>query len=638
MATPPYNPNIPPPNDPRNDPRWQRAQNQAWQAQARASRDAWKAQARAQKDQWRAYRRSLRRTSLVGPLLLVAIGVVFLLVHSGRVSVPNFATWYADWWPGILIAIGLFMFAEWGISRARRASDAPPLRYNLGAGFGFLVFLLIASGIAASAAKEHSFDFGNMKINGEDWDHFAGSKHENDPAPIVRPLAAGSILTIDNARGDVAVTGLSDDGQLHLTAHNEVYSQSDDDAQDKLKQLEARIVTSGETMSVTIPTIDSGHSDITAQVPAGTQITINANRGDVHVSNIKANVTVTANHGDIDLKGITGAVIAHINQTSSSLAVASVTGPVTVEGRGDEINLSDIAGKVNVKADFFGGGHMQHIRDAIMFQSSKITFSLARLDGEVNIDGSDDFNVQQAVGPVTVDTRNRNITLTRVSGDLTVQNKNGEVEIGAAAPLGAVRVDNHNGSVHLSIPDRAGFTVQADTTDGEVHSDFSLASRSSENAGSLSGTVGGGGHAIRLTTTHGDIALRKADLAPLPPVPPAMPVLRVPEPPAPPVLNQTADAERALIEAKEAVKKAEQQMHQAQEEAKRDRDQALKEANKERQDALREANRAREEALKEAQKAREDGLREARKAREEALREANKAREEARRNAHANND
>lgn len=497
--------------------------------------------------------------------------------------------------------------------------------------------LLIIAGIAASEAKEHSFDFSDMKINGEDWDHFAGSKHENDPAPIVRALAAGSILTIDNARGDVAVTGLSDDGQLHLTAHNEVYSQNDDDAQDKLKQLEARIATTGDTMSITIPTIDSGHSDITAQVPAGTQITVNANRGDVHVSNIKANVTVTANHGDIDLKGITGAVIAHINQSSSALAIASITGPVTVEGRGDEINLSDIAGKVNVKADFFGGGHMQHIRDAVMFQSSKITFSLARLDGEVNIDGTDDFNVQQAVGPVTVDTKNRNINLTRVSGDLTVQNKNGEVEIGAAAPLGAVRVDNHNGSVHLSIPDRAGFTVQADTTDGEVHSDFSLASRSSENAGSLSGTVGGGGHAIRLTTTHGDIALRRADLAPLPPVPPAMPVLRMPEPPAPPVLTQSADPERALAEAKEAVKQAEQQMRQAQQEANREREQALKDANKQREDALREASKAREEALNEARKAREDGLREARKAREDALREAAKAREEARRNAHSDN-
>lgn len=266
MATPPYNPNIPPPNDPRNDPRWQRAQSKAWQAQARASRDAWKAQARAQKDQWRAYRRSLRRTSLVGPLLLVAIGVVFLLVHSGRVSMPNLASWYAEWWPGLLIVIGLFMFAEWGIARARRASDAPPLRYQLGAGFSFVVALLIIAGIAASEAKEHSFDFSDMKINGEDWDHFAGSKHENDPAPIVRALAAGSILTIDNARGDVAVTGLSDDGQLHLTAHNEVYSQNDDDAQDKLKQLEARIATTGDTMSITIPTIDSGHSDITAQV------------------------------------------------------------------------------------------------------------------------------------------------------------------------------------------------------------------------------------------------------------------------------------------------------------------------------------------------------------------------------------
>ena len=581
MAIPPYNPS--------NDPRWQRDQTLA-------ARDAWKAQARVQKEQWKAYRRSLRRTSIVGPLLVVALGVVFLLIHSGKITGPAFALWYAHWWPVLLIGIGLFLLAEWFIVRVRRAPGAPPVSVGPGAGFGFLIFFLIAFGIGLNAAKDHVENFTELHLNGDDWEHLVGSKHESDPAPILSPLSAGAMLTVDNPHGDISVVGLSDDGQLHLTVHNEVYSASDSDAESKFKQLEPIINGSGEILSLRVPSIDNAQSEIKLSIPANTRLTLNANRGDVHVSNLKSGVNVTANHGDVDLKGITGPVTARVNHSSSSITLASITGAVNVQGRGNEINVSDINGRVNVNADFLGGGHMQHIRDAVTFKSSKISFALARLDGEVNIDGNEDFNIEQALGPVTVDAKNRNVNLTRVSGDLTVTDKNGEVEIGMAAPLGAVRVENHNGSVHVSLPDQGAFTVQADTADGEVHSDFILASRTSGKSGSLSGTINGGGQAIRLTTTHGDIALRRSQLAPLNSTPPEAPVIRLVVPST--SADTTAAAAKALVDAREQMKQAERGVKQAQDAVRHDREQALKDAMKTKQEALREAQKARDDARK----------------------------------------
>ena len=74
-------PNVPPGGyDPRTQWRVYREQQKAaWRAQ----RDAWKAQQYAYKSNYQhAY--GPRVPSVVGPLILVAIGVVWLLVHSER--------------------------------------------------------------------------------------------------------------------------------------------------------------------------------------------------------------------------------------------------------------------------------------------------------------------------------------------------------------------------------------------------------------------------------------------------------------------------------------------------------------------------------------------------------------------------
>lgn len=579
-TTPPYNP-----NDPRNDPRWQR---QVLRDQIRANRAAWKMQARAQREQWRAQSRMYRRTSIVGPLLLVALGVLFLLGRAGRVPAFEVASWYAHWWPAVLIFLGVVMVAEWLITRALRPSDAPPVRYGLGAGAGILLFFLIISGIALTAVVDHRRGIGHL-FNDEDWNHFLGSKVERELPPIVHALPAGGTLSIEDPHGDITVRGISDDGQMHLTVHNALYGFSGDDANSKLEQIKPQVTTEGSVTVIRAPSIDNSTSDLVLEVPAATPLTISSNHGEVNINGIKGAVAVTSNNGDVALKAITGPVTAHINNSHSSLTVSNVTGALSVEGRGNEINLSSIDGKVDVRADFFGGGHLQHITNAINIHSSKIDFSAARLDGTADIESKAEFNLDQALGPVIVDTHNRNIGISRVSGDLSVSNNNGDVTVTTALPLGAVKIDNRNGSVNLGLPTKAAFTVQADATDGEVHSDFTFASRTSSTPGSVSGTVGGGGHPIRVTTTHGDVSLTRSEAFPIPPKPP-VPTLSI-ETDNLDVKHSVEDAKQELRRAQEKVRQAE---HDAREEARRAQDNV-----REKERALRDA--ARDEARRKAQ-------------------------------------
>ena len=79
-----------PPIDPRFQREQWRQQQRIARDQAKAQRDAWRAQARLQREQARWQMRQYRRGSIVGPLLLVAIGIVFLLIQTGRIAANQF--------------------------------------------------------------------------------------------------------------------------------------------------------------------------------------------------------------------------------------------------------------------------------------------------------------------------------------------------------------------------------------------------------------------------------------------------------------------------------------------------------------------------------------------------------------------
>lgn len=534
MATtpPPYDPNNP--NDPRNDPRWQR---EAARAQAKANRQAWRDYSRAQREQWRAYNRSIYRTSIVGPILLITLGVLFLYEHFGPLSMGEFMDRYAKWWPLLLIGIGVVRIIEWSVVR-NRTYDGVPVRYVMGGGTRFLIFLLIFLGIGFSFSHGARWNW-----SGDSWEKVYGNKHESDPAPLLQSIPAGATVSISNPYGDVTVNGLSDDGQMHINAHNEVWVRNDNDAESKLKALASSVKTDGNTIAVTVPSNDTAHADLTVSLPAGTLVTVNADHGDVHVGDMKSNVTVNSNHGNLQVKAITGNVALRSNYKDSDISVANVQGNVALEGKGDEISISQVQGAVAIRGEYYSTIRVQQVSSLVTFKSMRTDMSVARLDGQLEMGNGDDFRLEQVVGPVSISTKSRNIELTRVTGDVNISNSHGSVTVAAVKPTGAVNISNSDGSVTVSMPQSAAFTVQADTSDGDVHSEFTLSSRSSENAGSLSGNVNGGGKPVRIRTSHGDITLQHGDMPALPnvPAPPAPPA--APAAPAPPSIGVSAAQE-----------------------------------------------------------------------------------------------
>ena len=77
--------------------------------------------------------------------------------------------------------------------------------------------------------------------------------------------------------------------------------------------------------------------------------------------------------------------------------------------------------------------------------------------------------------------------------------------------MGNVQIDNRKGDIHLGIPEKAGFRLDARTHDGEIQSDFSeLKVDNGDDKGNASGSVGNATAHVVINNEHGGIEIRRS--------------------------------------------------------------------------------------------------------------------------------
>src|SRR5258708_38762180 len=104
--------------------------------------------------------------------------------------------------------------------------------------------------------------------------------------------------------------------------------------------------------------------------------------------------------------------------------------------------------------------------------------------------------------------------------------------------VGNVQIDNRRGDSNLSVPDEAGFRIDARARDGEIQSDFpELKVENNDHEAKASGSVGNPTSHIVLNNEHDGIEIRRASsraalAPPAVPAPPAKPGRNLPPPKA----------------------------------------------------------------------------------------------------------
>ena len=499
------------------------ARAQARQAKyaAKAQRRQWKAQARAQKYYYRSYWRGFRRPSFVGPLVLLGIGIVALLITTGRMDAAQFWGWYAHWWPVLLIGLGVLLLAEYFIDWG-----SPGAGHRSAGGLVWVVILLVCFGWMSRYGHlvgPFAWQFGNNNDNFWNW---MGPEHDNNVQIDQAIRAAKPSISITNPRGDVTISA-SEDGQLHLRAHEMVYRNSRKEAEKIFGDIRPKVDVSGSGAVITVPQKSGAAVDLTIQIPAASYATVMADNGDVTIDGVNGGAAVTDHHGDVRLAAIGGEAIGHMSR--GDFSAHNVQGRVLVDGHGDDVTLSAVQGSASVDGEFYGDIHMEQVGGSVHFHSSMTTFDIPHLLGSLTLDNAD-LSINKAAGPLQITAKSKDIDLTQIAGDADIQNRNGDIDLVAAHPLGNLQISNNTGDVIVTMPQNAGFTVTGSTsTDEAIHTDFPLKTTTAGGHQTLSGTVGNGTVHLELKTEHGNLEIRKGVAAtlslsaPVPPSPPAPP-------------------------------------------------------------------------------------------------------------------
>src|SRR5579864_2957909 len=170
----------------------------------------------------------MRRGSVIGPLILIVIGALFLM----RNLFPDIplADLISRYWPFVLIAWGGLRLIE--ILMAAIMSKPIP-KNGISGGEWMLVFLICVVGATMYTARNYgdwirprwrSVVVGNM---GEPYDYAL--------APVEKPCAKNCRILIESFRGNAKVTGGNDAVVVKVTGHETVrsFQQSEADRANK---------------------------------------------------------------------------------------------------------------------------------------------------------------------------------------------------------------------------------------------------------------------------------------------------------------------------------------------------------------------------------------------------------------------
>lgn len=454
----------------------------------------------------------MRRGSLVGPLLIIAIGGLFL-ANTLQPELP-IVDMLGRYWPFLLIIWGALRLVE-VVAMTSRYGTAPAPGMRAGEWTLVVLVCLIGSGLYAANRFRPWQHLG--VIAAKRVDMFGRSY---DYAIAEQQVTAGKAprILIENLRGNVRVIG-ADAPEVKVSGRKTIRALQESDAVTANQQSPVELTSQGEQIVIrTNQDRVSGEQNVSADleltVPRAASIEGRGRRGDFEISDLNGDVEISSDNAGVRVQNITGRVRVDV-RASDIVRAVNVKGAVEVNGgRGRDVELDTVAGDVVVNGFFSGDMQFRSLAKMLRVQDSRADLRVEKLPGSIHMDLSE-LSGTKLVGPVRFTSRSRDVNLTDFSQSAEIAVDRGDITLRPVElPLARMDVRTRSGQVDVALPENAKFQIKATTSHGEVSNDFNPALQtefegsSKRRGGTLTGAVGSGA-TITLATDRGSITLRK---------------------------------------------------------------------------------------------------------------------------------
>jgi len=444
----------------------------------------------------------MRQRSITGPLILVGIGVLFLINNIWR----DVAIWtlFADYWPVLLIIMGIVGLVE-VLLHASRNTEPPPRPLSGGGFFWIFVLIMFAIwGSNRSGIHIGGLNSGGVNILGSDYDFDVNASS---------PAQGVTRVVLENIKGNLSLKG-ENTSDIKLTGHKSIRAFNKTDADRADQQSTVLLDRQGDLLIVRAQEPHNSRmlsvtTDLDLVIPKGVSVETRGRAGDLSIEDIDGGVEISGGRGDIRLNRI-GKDVKVESSRSGLVRAIDIKGGVDLQGRGSEVQIENVKGEVKVNGEFGGTLEFRALAKSLHFTSARSDLRTEQTPGSVVLDLGE-LKMENVVGPVRFQTGSRDVQITDVSNSLELTLDRGDIQVSQSkTPMPKMEIRTRNGDITVSAPEKSGFDLDARTAQGEASNEFggSLEQKSDGRGATIKGKSGAGPQVI-LNTERGSLTFKK---------------------------------------------------------------------------------------------------------------------------------
>jgi DUF4097 and DUF4098 domain-containing protein YvlB len=473
----------------------------------------------------------MRRGSVIGPLILIGLGILFLFRNLWP-QIP-LVDLISRFWPFLLIAWGGIRLLEivfWSMT------GKPLPRNGVSGGEWALIFVICIVGATMYTAHNAPSWFPTRNA----WRRVVlpmGESYDYTFAPVEKPCAKNCRIVIENFRGNAKIIGNAD-LMVKASGQETVRSFQQAEADSANKQTPLELIQQGDQIIVRtnqdkVSDRVQPNAELEISVPEGSSIEAHGRYGDFDIQNINGNVNINSDNAGVRLENLGGNVQIY-TRASDTIRAVNVKGTVELKGRGEDVELQNIAGLVTASGVWVGEIQLSNLAQPLRWDDSTTSTSVSfeKLPGQIRVTRGEATG-NNIIGPVRIRAHSSDIQLSDFTQSLDLTLDRGDIDLKPGKNLPKMDVHTRSGDITLALPPGAKFDLRASTAHGDADNEYGdqLHEQEAGHGNTITGSTGGGPE-LRLETGRGSVNVRKAsgeetttfpDIPSAPPKPPKPP-------------------------------------------------------------------------------------------------------------------